>query len=444
MVQSLQKKFMTAAMLAVTILLLVLVAGINTLNAVSVRRGQDLVLEELLQRGSSSSAGPVREDRGVLGLLTGGRAMRESGFFLVWYDAEGTVLSVEDSRIFSLEDGQAQDLAARAYAAGRESGRLGEFRYRMRTLSDTGEDGPLDFRAGSGGREAGKGPFGQTGESTAPPENAAAAAAFLNISQERQQVLSFLLISVMIALLCGLLMILPVRLLSLSMIRPIAENMQRQREFVTNAGHEIKTPLAIIQANADALELRTGQTRWSRNIKDQTRRLSDLMQNLLTLSRMDEVDLRLEKETFDLAEAAREAWKPFAQIAENRGIRCSLDLPEEASVLANRQSLLQLFSILFDNAVKYTDEGGQIDIVLRREGKETLFRQSNSCGSGDLPKDPARLFDRFYRPDSSRSRERGGSGIGLSAALAIAKANGASLTARRTEEGRIEFVLKIC
>ncbi len=432
MVRSLQKKFTAAAMLAVTILLAVLVAGINLLNWASARRGQDLVLEELTERGAVPGRGALREGGGFFDrLFGGGLNSRESGFFLVYYDGEGEIVQIDESRIFTLEEGEAEEIAREVLSSGRTRGVSGDFRF---LLAEKAE----------GDRESGTGPGGGGPADLRDrvPEDFSGTAAFLSIERDRAQTWSFLGISVFIALVCLVLMILPVRLLSALAIRPVAENMQRQKEFVTNAGHEIKTPLAIIQANTDALELRTGETKWTRNIREQTRRLSGLMQNLLTLSRMDETGLTMEKEVLDLPDLVREAWKPFSQSAENRGIVCVLDLPEKAAVRAGRQSLAQLLSILFDNAVRYTDEGGEILVRVSRDGGGVLLCQSNTCRPEDLPEEPERLFERFYRPDASRSREKGGSGIGLSAALAIARANDASLSVRREGEDRLSFALR--
>jgi signal transduction histidine kinase len=207
---------------------------------------------------------------------------------------------------------------------------------------------------------------------------------------------------------------------------------------VTNAGHELKTPLAIIMANTEALELYTGESKWTRNIKDQTKRLSGLMQNLLTLSKMDEPDLKLPKDEFDLGKLLIESAAPFEEPARKKKIRFSVDAAP-VTVRANRDSMGQLLGILFDNAVKYTPEGGVISAGIRTENKYVILEQRNSIDPADAVEDPGRLFERFYRSDSSRTRKKGGYGIGLSAARAIAQANGAEIGAMYTDQETIVF-----
>ena len=240
----------------------------------------------------------------------------------------------------------------------------------------------------------------------------------------------------------------PVNALAARAIAPTALSIERQKQFVTNAGHELKTPLAIIQANTDALELYNGESKWTRNIRAQTVRLNGLMQNLLTLSRMDEDSLKLEKEVFAVDPLIQEVWDNFAEPAAGRkiSVRIMPDDSGEQSVCANRESLAQLLSILFDNAVKYTPRGGEIEVRTCAEAEEVRIIQSNTLSAEGktavIPEDADRLFERFYRADSDRSRKKGGYGIGLSAARAIAGANGGKISAS-AENGRIVFTLTL-
>lgn len=135
-------------------------------------------------------------------------------------------------------------------------------------------------------------------------------------------------------------------------VRPIVENMEKQKRFVTDAGHEIKTPLAIIMANTDALELHQGETKWSRNIRGQTERLSGLMQNLLTLSRMDEGTAGTLMSECSLSEMTRDAVAQFREPAENRGISVLCDIAENVTVTGDKVRLLQLLTILLDQCGK--------------------------------------------------------------------------------------------
>ena len=166
--------------------------------------------------------------------------------------------------------------------------------------------------------------------------------------------LRILAISVLIAALCWAAMLLPVNALSRRAIAPTAMSIERQKEFVTNAGHELKTPLAIIQANTDALELHAGESKWTRNIRAQTVRLNVLMQNLLTLSRMDENSLILEKKPFAINPLLGEVWEDFAEPAAGKKLSVQILAEEDMDlkVLANQGQHRAALSILFDNAVK--------------------------------------------------------------------------------------------
>ena len=240
---------------------------------------------------------------------------------------------------------------------------------------------------------------------------------FLDVSSQRFDLLRVAALSGLLGLAAWIAMLALVAALSRRAIRPIAENIERQRRFVTDAGHELKTPLAIILANLDAMELTGQESKYSRNIRSQASRLSTLMQNLLTLARIDENAALPDAAPLSLTELCRESAEMFRAPAELRRLTLSADIAEGVSVNGSRAMLQQLLSTLLDNAVKYSPEGGEIGVRLRQEDRVVL-RVSNDVGE-ERP-DITRLFDRFYRSDSSRS-QKGGFGIGLSAAQAIVR-----------------------
>lgn len=488
MVKTLQKKFIAASMLAVTLLLLTLVGAINILNAVSVTRRQGRILEMLCETDAHpelrsgepdegragtgfhpagpgfGKAEPGREDSsawssGEVPAMNGDRIdrRRDGGgfglfgrnlsvdnalsarFFAVWFDEQGAVLRTDVSRIFAVDEEEAEETACRMIGTGRKQGTMDGFRFLVRQPEQMGEQ--TESRAAG----ADSGSSDEYAESV-PDTSEETLLVAMDISADRDGILTVLGISVLIAALCWIAMLWPVRLLARRAIAPTATGIERQKQFVTNAGHELKTPLAIIQANTEALELFNGENKWTRNIKAQTVRLNGLMQNLLTLSRMDETGLHMELKPFPFAGLVREVWENFAASAEARNIAVRLEPGDEVlSVLGNRDSLAQLLSILFDNAVKYTPRGGQILIRTGTGRDQVVFTQSNTLSpqsreDGTLRENPERLFDRFYRADADRSRKKGGYGIGLSAAKAIASANQGSIHAAY-EEDRLVFTV---
>ena len=221
--------------------------------------------------------------------------------------------------------------------------------------------------------------------------------------------------------------------LSGRVVKPVAESYDKQKRFITDAGHELKTPLSIILANVDALELRGGETKYSRNIRTQAKRLSDLMKNLLTLARWDEASTLEKPEPLDFSTLCEEAFSMFREPAELRSLRFSLDIHPELYVEGDRSLLSQLCSILGDNAVKYCSDGGEIRVTLEPDAKSCVLNVENSVA--EMP-DITSLFDRFYRSDSSRNQKSGGFGIGLSAAESVARLHKGSIIAAGDESGK--------
>ena len=437
MVKTLQRKFLFASMLAVTILLVTLVGAINISYCYSVYSRERNMLEMLCEtdgrpEGPERFRDPNREDAGSTdtginseaglengqirdhsgrtdteqadqagGLMSGsgrngflkhGMSMDEAlsiRFFAVWFEENGQAVLTDTSRIYAVSGEEAEEMAQVIVSSGKNTGVYQGFRY---------------------------------------------------LIEEKDCTLSIEL--------CWAAMLLPVNALSRRAIAPTAMSIERQKEFVTNAGHELKTPLAIIQANTDALELHAGESKWTRNIRAQTVRLNVLMQNLLTLSRMDENSLKLEKKPFAINPLLGEVWEDFAEPAAGKKLSVQILAEEDMDlkVLANRDSIAQLLSILFDNAVKYTPQGGQIEVCAVVSHDKVDVIQSNTVaveeGSNVLAEDPDRLFERFYRADSDRSRKKGGYGIGLSAARAIAGANGGTIHASAAGN-RIVFTVSL-
>ena len=156
-------------------------------------------------------------------------------------------------------------------------------------------------------------------------------------------------------------------------ILPFAENIERQKRFITDAGHELKTPIASIAASADAAAMEHEGDRWIENIQKQTVRLGRLVNDLVALSRLDEEAPFPEKEDFSLSDAAWEAAEPFAALAQARGKRYAQRIEDDLVLHGDRDSVRQLISILLDNAVRHSDEGGDIRMeVCRKRGRACI------------------------------------------------------------------------
>lgn len=206
--------------------------------------------------------------------------------------------------------------------------------------------------------------------------------------------------------------------------QPIKESLYKQRKFISDASHELKTPIAVISANADVLKTNE-KNRYIDSIKSQTKRLNLLVTDMLTLARMDESHKTLVKETFCLSDVVTEAVLPFDAVSFENGKVLLSEIEKNVEYYGNRESVKKMIDILLDNAVKYATKGGTIKVTLVK----TTLIVANS-GSDVKDADSNKIFERFYRGESSRSRETGGSGLGLSIAKSIATQNGWNITAK--------------
>lgn len=219
-----------------------------------------------------------------------------------------------------------------------------------------------------------------------------------------------------------LLTFLAVLALSGKIIRPEIENARRQKMFITNASHELKTPLAVIRANTELEELMNGENEWTRSTLRQIDHLNTLIQNLVMIARAQEKDDPASRQDFDASAAVRETVEPYDSLARQQGKSLSLNVFPGLQMKGDESRIRQLASILVDNAFKYCDDKGNISVSFSktRIGRQARLTVSNSYREGkDV--DYNRFFERFYREESSHSAngEKQGYGIGLSIAESI-------------------------
>ena len=201
-------------------------------------------------------------------------------------------------------------------------------------------------------------------------------------------------------------------------LRPVQEAVAKQQQFVWDASHELKTPLAVISANAQVLEQELGDNEYFGYIRAEIDHMNDLVQNLLLLARMDAGRQSASFARFDLGAALLGLALPMESLAFEKGKRLDVQVQEGIFCRGNETLLVQLASILLSNALKYADEGGVITLSLEARGRQRLIRVHNT-GSFIPPEERRKIFDRFYRADTSRAES--GSGIGLAIAQSIAE-----------------------
>lgn len=244
---------------------------------------------------------------------------------------------------------------------------------------------------------------------------------FVDCTRELDTMYRFFVSGIFVSALGLLLVFLLVVFFSRLVFRPVWESYKKQKQFITDASHELKTPLTIIDANTELLEMLQGENEWTESIKNQVKRLTALTEQMVMLTRMEEQE-KIITEEINISRIVQKAAEPFCALAQKAGKELILSLEPEITGRGNEELLQQLVSILLDNSIKYSSDGSKIFLSLTKKGKKTVLKVSNKTemiqkGNQDM------LFERFYRTDASRNSETGGSGIGLSVAKAIVESH---------------------
>lgn len=408
MVKNLQKRFIAIAMLSLLVVMVVVLGSLNLVNVRHITQNADNLLATLAENEGrfppfSHGEPPRREPRS--GFRMTEETPFETRYFLIRTNKDQSITEIDTSHIAGVSSTEAMDYAEKLLKEGRVKGYWGEYRY----LIAEKDYGNLVI--------------------------------LMDCSRQINTSKDFLWNSIGIALISLLILFILVSALSRRAIRPVIENMERQKQFITDAGHEIKTPLAIIAANSEVLELTIGKNEWTQSIQHQVKRLDELVKNLLTLAKMDEGKVELTFENLSFSDLVQETAGSFAALGEKKGLELMLDIQPGLLIKGEESSLRYLVTILVDNGVKYAAEHGQLKVSLKKRGKNICLEVYNTCD--ELPDgDLNRLFDRFARGEISRSRESGGYGIGLSVAQAIVTAHHGRISVERREQG-ISFMVII-
>lgn len=412
----LRRKFILVAMGAVTVVLTLIIAGINIVNYSHVCKMADARLDYILAgKGSIDWEDESRTDSGNGGdtstgmVADGDRAGARVGHF------EGmTAESPFDTRYFTvtLVDGQVVDVNTARIAA------VGAKRAARIAMG-------LDSKGLTSG-------FSGNYRYTTTAQGEKTTYVFVDCSRELASFHSFLNASVAISCIGWLAVLAIVTVASGAVIRPMVESYSKQKRFITDASHEIKTPLAVIDAANEVQEIESGESEWTQSIHEQVARLTALTERLVFLARMDEGSAGFTMASIDLSEAVDKAAAPFESVAVSRGKRLSMSVATGVRAHADAAAVTQVVELLLDNATRYASEGSVIELSLRAVSRGAGKGSAELVVSNavdELPEgDLDRLFDRFYRADVSRSSKTGGSGVGLSVVRAIAEAHGGSAT----------------
>lgn len=394
---------MLSAMAAFGAVMLVIVIGINAVNYAQTRSVQDDLIRNLLEYEQRALTEP-KKPRPPIGEMPGRGPEDEftTRFFTVYCDLSGEVKGISRDHISSVDEETAKAYTEKILLKGKEKGYYGEYRYRVKT------------------------------------DASGITVLFLNVAKDMQFMRTLLLVSLVIGVCSFLVVFVLIFVFSGYAVRPYIKNIERQKRFITDAGHELKTPITSIATSADIAAMEHEGDEWIANIQKQSARLSKLVGNLVALSRLDEEMPFPEKDTFSLSDAAWESAEPFAVIAKAEGKKYRQNIEENLALYGERNAVQQMLSILLDNAVKYSDRGGEIRLDIYRRKKKIYIEVFNTCDLPDVS-ELERVFDRFYRLDESRSAAGGGTGIGLSMAQAIAENHGGRIEVKSQSGKTIRF-----
>lgn len=407
MIRKLQRKLIGIVMLSLGIVIVILLGSINLFKYYNTANHADDMLRYLSENnGRFPDEKKLPSEKWDKPKPDG--INEETGFktryFVIWLDIKGNVLRINTGHIASVSSEEAIAYGQRAVAEGKSNGYDGHYRYGVMSTAD----GSMVI--------------------------------FLDCSTELNSDRIFLLLSFAIGTVAFALVSFIAALFSRRAIRPFQEAMQKQQQFLEDAGHELKTPLAIISANNDVLELTDGKSQWTDSIRNQVSRMDSLLQSMLALTKLDMERPVLQMQSVHLSRLVSETIESFRILAQANQVVLTDSVQPGVDVTGDPASLQQLISILLENAVKYAGADGQVSIQLQLRGKTPCLWVENTCvelPSGDLN----RLFDRFYRADTSRSRETGGYGIGLSIAKSICHAHHAKIWAAVTAPDSIRFTV---
>ncbi len=320
-------------------------------------------------------------------------------FFTVWLDDAQQITRINMDSVSAISESEVEEYTQRALDKGRERGWIAEYRYK---IAET-EDGT--------------------------------SVVFVNGAMT-QMTTNRVLFTAFFVLLGSAFLILALTIIfSKRAVQPVAESFEKQKQFITDANDELKTPLTLILSNLDIVESEFGKSEWLDDIRSEGERMGLLINRLVTLSRMDESDARLTYTTFSLSDAVADVVSEFEMLAAERDKTLSADIAPSLRCHGDEGLIRQLIAILLDNAVKYCDPNGSIQVRLYARRHPILIVENTYAEVDTLELD--RLFDRFYRADKARTFS-GSFGVGLSIARSIVKTHHGTINAYR-KAGRIGF-----
>lgn len=493
MLKKLRRKFIAIAMLSVSIVLIAIVGTINIANYISTNEALDARLKLIAGNGGTFPDLLEQKNMGVEGNKTdsinNGTSTRKeppSGKTDVQPPEDMNQADLKDN---NLKDNGLKENDLKRHGISPES--QFDTRYFTVTINSKGDVENIDTSKiasvssenaaeyakklwKSGKKGDGKSGFAESCKYLTVDEDGSTMYIFLSCQRELSTIKTYILASVGISVFGLVVVFVMIYFFSGKILKPVSESYEKQKRFITDASHEIKTPLTIIDANTEVIEMMEGENEWTSSTRKQVARLTSLTEKLVFLSRMDEEATKLEMLEFSLSDAILDTAEPFKTVARTKGKKLTIDVTDGILYTGDEKTIRQLVSILLDNAMKYSgcsnagfEKGNinknnlnktiqtqndcattinpapEIEISLKQSGKNRIITVWNTVdetanikkGRQDI------LFERFYRSDTSHNSKTGGFGIGLSAAYAIVKAHKGKITAESKDGRSIKFTI---
>lgn len=396
MTKQLRKRIMFTMMLLLSVTFISIIIAINIAIRAGNQAAADNSLRFLLQREMKPD--DTKPDEQELHKMEPPKGIEKSDldkkenrpmeiatshFILVKYTSEQQLISIENTLSDMYSDEEIEEYCAKVLEKEKPMGTIGELRYVMRKF-----DNDIFI-------------------------------AFIDHSAEERSGKNLLIISIILGIIGLIAFAFLSYILSGLMVRPVEETFEKQKQFISDASHELKTPIAVILSNSELLEDQIGENKQISYIKKECDQMHHLVTSLLTLTRLEQTPYKeVEKNTFSISDALLEEILPFESIAFEKGIAMDYDITPDISFYGVKEQIQQVITILIDNALNHTNEHGNISISMSKTTHHILITVSNT--GDEIPEaERDKLFERFYRVDQARTRSAGHFGLGLSIAKTI-------------------------
>ncbi len=404
MIDKLRKKLIISTIAALLVIFVVMIWAMNAISFYSTQRQVSHSLEVLA--GSQTESGSTQRIRDNLPDVTASTLYRVSNYCIIRLIRTGEIYEWKSENGDLYNDAVVENLLQEIKDSGETQGKIGSHMFRVEK-ADRGDK-----------------------------------IVVIDIRSEQESARNLLRITIIVGTLFWAILSCLSAVLICRVLRPVSEAFQKQQQFVWDASHELKTPLAVISANAQVLALEIGENESLQYILDEVGRTNTLVQNLLSLARMDADRTKGEIREFDLGKTLLQTILPMESLIFEQGKVLNLQISEGIFYTGNEGLLQELAVILLSNAMKYSEPGSEITVSLRAKGSHRVLRVHNT-GSYIDPETRQHIFERFYRGDSSRNRDAGGTGLGLAIAWSIVEHHRGNIRVESDPQSGTAFIVTL-